>query len=151
MVFIALDTGVIVEYANIKGIYHIQATAIFNRINEGRLTAILSPPTIAELYYVLKRLYDAQKIENSDEKAYNFCEYVYYHPSVKIAEMKLKLLIEAGKIKHDYGIALTDCYVLAVSKEHKCSALFRHREFEIEQIIKQLVKSFRIVFLEDYV
>ena len=59
----------------------------------------------------------------------------------------MDLHLEAAKVKLKYGIALADCYVLALSKIKNSKAVFRKREKEMSE---QIEKDFDVVFLEDY-
>jgi len=147
---VVLDTGVIAESVNLNGEFNKQAMIIFDAINSGSLTALINPITISELRYVLWRIYEKLAIKNPDKVSKDFCEYIYYHPSIRILEMSLELLLEAGSIKHRYGLALSDCFALAVSKLNRCKVVFRHKEDEIELVLKDLGKEFDLVFLEDY-
>ena len=147
---VVLDTGVIAESVNIGGEFSKQATIIFDAINSWSLTALVNPVTISELRYVLWRIYDKLAVKNPDKVSKDFCEYIYYHPGIRILQMSLELLLEAGSIKHRYALALSDCFVLAASKLNRCKAVFRHKEDEIEQVLKDLSKEFDLIFLEDY-
>lgn len=147
---VALDTGVIAESVNINGEFYKQAATVFDAIKSGSMTALLSPVTISELHYVLWRIYDKLAMKNAEKVSGEFCEYIYYHPSIRIVETSLGLLLEAGSIKHRYSLALSDCFVLAVSKLNKCKAVFRHKEDEMEPALKDLNREFDILFLGDY-
>ena len=146
-----LDSGVIAEYVNVAGEFNAQSRAIFESIDRGEFRAIVVPATISELYYVLRRMYEGLRMREADRISRLFCEYIYYHPGVEVVEMSLGLLVEAGRIKHAYRLALTDCYVLAASKLYGCRVVFRHREAEMRAVLDSLCKEFQIVFLEDYV
>ena len=150
MSLVVLDTGVIAESVNVGGELNKQATIIFDAINSGSLTAFVNPITISELRYVLWRMYDRLAVKNAEKVSRDFCEYIYYHPGIRVLEMSLELLLEAGSIKHRYALAISDCFVLAASKLNRCRAVFRHKEHEIEPILKYLVKEFDVIFLEDY-
>jgi len=147
---VVLDSSVIAEYVNVSGRLNAQASSIFNSLNKGRLTAILAPPSLSEVFYILSRLYESCGVDKPCEKASSLCEYLYYHPRVEVAEMPLSLIIEAGRIKYTFKLALTDCYVLALSNLRKCRAIFRHREEEMRKNLDKLNEKFQIVFLEDY-
>lgn len=147
---VVLDTGVIAESVNLTGEFNKQATIILDAINSGSLTALVSPVTITELRYVLWRIYDKLGVKNADKISRDFCEYIYYHPNIRILEMSLELILEAGAIKHRYSLALSDCFVLAASKLNRCKAVFRDKEEEVEQVLKDLSKEFDLLFLEDY-
>jgi len=62
----------------------------------------------------------------------------------------LDLALESGRIKRDFGLTLTDSYVIAAAKLHKGKALFKKRETEMSKQISSLVKEYPLVFLEDY-
>jgi len=78
-------------------------------------------------------------------------EWLYRLPTIQVIGEPLDLALEAGKIKLKYRLALTDCYILAVSKLYNCKVIFREREKEMINIIKELEKEFKIMFLEDYI
>lgn len=147
---VALDTGVIAESVNINGEFYRQATVIFDAIKSGSLTALISPITISESHYVLWRIYNKLAMKNAEKVSRNFCEYIYYHPNIRIIEMSLELLLQAGSIKHRYALALSDCFVLAVSKLNRCKAVFRHKEDEMGSVWGDLGREFDLLFLEDY-
>jgi len=147
---IVLDSGVIAEYANVSGRLNAQASVIFDSLNRGELTTIVAPTSLSEVFYVVSRLYETCGVETPEEKASSLCEYLYYHPSIEVADIPLSIIIEAGRIKHTFKLALTDCYVLALSKLRKCKAVFRHKEEEMKKILDKLNEEFQIVFLEDY-
>jgi len=147
---IVLDSSVIAEYANISGKFNAQASEIFNSLNKNELTAIVVPPSLSEVYYVMSRLYERAGIEKTEEKASRLCEYLYYHPNIEVADMPLSLIIEAARIKQVLRLALTDCYVLALSKQRGCKAVFRHKEEEMKKVMDTLNEKFQIIFLEDY-
>ncbi len=57
------------------------------------------------------------------------------------------LAAKAGQAKVNYGLALTDCYVLAASEVCKCEALFRKREKEMIRKMAALEGKYRVTFL----
>lgn len=60
------------------------------------------------------------------------------------------LAAKAGQAKVNYGLAFTDCYVLAASEVCKREALFRKREKEMIRKMAALEDKDRVTFLEDY-
>lgn len=150
MSLVVIDSGVFAEYANVSGRLNAQANAIFSSLNKGKLSAVVAPPSLSEVFYVLARLYTTFGVEEPEKKASKFCEYIYHHPSIEVADASLPLILEAGRIKYIFKLALTDCFVLALSKLRKCKAIFRHREKEMKKILEELNKRFQMVFLEDY-
>ncbi len=152
MASVVLDTSVIIEYIDLKGSLHEQASAVFNAILEGRLNALIPHPVLAETFYVAARIYGYLGFTDSEQRAARLVEWLYRLPSVNIVGESLDLALEAGRVKLKYGLALTDCYVLAVSRLHGAKALFKRREREMTRkgLIDSLSREYDIVFLEDY-
>lgn len=142
---IAVDTGVFVDYIDRKSPYHEAARAIISHL--GQLELVLPSITLAEICYVSARILKTAGVENAVERAIEFVEWLYRHPAVRVVD-NLSLSIEAAKLKLQYGIALADCYVLALSRIEGCKALFRKREGEMPVDIEE---KFDVAFLEDYV
>ncbi len=140
-----VDTGVFVEYIDRKSPYHEAARAIVDSL--GQLEIVLPSITLTEICYVSARIFMAAGVENALEKSVEFVEWLYSHPAVSVVD-NLTLNIEAAKLKLQYGIALADCYVLALSKLERCKAVFRKREKEMPEEIE---RDFDVMFLEDYV
>lgn len=147
---VSLDTGAIVEYVDLAGAFHAQASAVFEGILAGKLLGVVPHPTLAETYYVAYRIYERLGLEQPEGRAEKLVEWFFSSPNFEIAEPSLELALLAGRIKREFGLALTDAYVIAASKLHKGKALFRTREKEIEENITQIAKNYDLVFLEDY-
>ncbi len=145
-----LDTSVIIEYIDRRGEYHEQARVVFDAILLGKLRAIIPHPILSETYYVATRVYEALRLEQARERAIKLVEWLYHLPTVIVKDANLSLAIEAGKVKLKYGIALTDCYVLASAKIYKGKAVFRKREREMLNEITNIEKEYPLIFLEDY-
>jgi len=147
----SVDTSVIIEYIDEKGECHEQAKVIFSAFLAGKLEAIIPSPILAEVYYVASRIYQKLGVKDPETIAMKLVEWLYRLPTVIIADTSLDLALEVGKIKLRYKLALTDCYVLAISKIYNCTALFKKPEKEMLENIEQLKENYRIVFLKDYV
>ena len=145
-----LDTSVIIEYIDRRGEYHEQAKVVFDAILLGKLKAIIPHPILSETYYVATRVYETLRLEQAGERAIKLVEWLYRLPTVIVKDADLSLAIEAGKVKLKYGIALTDCYVLASAKIYKGKAVFRKREREMQSKLSNIEKEYPIIFLEDY-
>ncbi|MHA1593962.1 MAG: PIN domain-containing protein [Candidatus Baldrarchaeia archaeon] len=148
---VVLDTGVLVEYIDRKGRFHGLAAAVMGSIISGKLTGVVPHPVLTEAYYVSARIYRVLGLEDFEKRAKTYVEWLFRHPNIVVEPSGLELAIEAGKIKMKYGLALTDCYVLALSKMRACPAVFRKVEREMEGRLDELRRNFRIVFLEEYV
>lgn len=59
MARVVLDTGVIIEYVDLKGSLHEQARAVFDAVVSGRLEALIPHPVLAETFYVAVRIYSS--------------------------------------------------------------------------------------------
>jgi len=149
MVKAAIDTGVVIEYIDELGLLHQQASILFSAALAGMIELIIPHPILAETYYVAARVYSKLGYENPGDRASKLVEWLYRLPTVTVEE-GLDLALEAGRIKHTYKIALTDCYVLAASKIHMCTAVFRKPEKEMLPNIDSLTREFKILFLESY-
>ena len=140
----AVDTGVFVDYLDRKAPYHEAARTLINSL--GQLEIILPSITLTEICYVSARIFKAAGVKNAFEKSVEFVEWLYSHPAVRVVD-GLDLSVEAVKLKLQYGIALADCHILALSKLEECKAVFRKREREMPEEIE---KDFNVIFLEDY-
>jgi len=141
---VSIDTGVFIDYIDIKSSFHKLARALVDSLN--RMEVFLPGVILAETCYVAARIYKTLGFSNFLEKALKIVEWLNGHPSIHI-DRSFNLDIEAAKIKTQYNVALTDCYLLAISKIRNSTVVFRKREKEMPL---HLEKDFKILFLEDY-
>ncbi|MGQ9691079.1 MAG: PIN domain-containing protein [Thermoproteota archaeon] len=146
----AIDTSVIIEYIDKKGENHEQAQTVFSALSTGKLEAIIPHPILAETYYVATKIYHKLGTENPQVTASKLIEWLYRLPTTTIPTEHTNLAIETGKAKLNYNLALTDCYVLAASKIHNATALFKKPEKEMLKNMDTLKKEYRLLFLKDY-
>jgi predicted nucleic acid-binding protein len=142
---VSIDTGVFIEYIDVKGSFHKPARTLIDSLH--RIEVFLPGVILAETCYVAARIYKILGVSKYFERALKFVEWLNAHPSIQTVR-SFNLDVEAAKIKTHYNVALTDCYILAVSKINDCRAVFRKREKEMPP---SLEKDFKILFLEDYV
>jgi predicted nucleic acid-binding protein len=148
---IAIDTSVWVEYINIGGVFHPQAKAVIDSLGKGGTEAILTPITLAEIYYVSERVYkEAYTAQESEALAKKLYDFVYYHPHVEVKELDYELCLKAAMIKSRYKIAISDCFLFALSEKENVAILFRGKEKEMEPNMKELKNRFNLKFLQDY-
>ncbi len=148
---IAIDTGVWIEYINTSGALHPQAKTVIDSVDHGEATAILTPLTLTEIYYVAERVYqEVHTPLQSEILAKKLYDFVYYHPHVEVKQLEYKLCLNAGIIKTKYNIAFSDCFLLALSEHDNATVLFKNVENEMKRNIKELNKRFNLKFLEDY-
>ncbi len=148
---IAIDTGVWIEYINTRGVLHTQAKAVVDSVNQGKISAILTPLTLTEIFYVAERVYqEVQKPPQSEILAKKLYDFIYYHPHVEVKPLDYELCLNAGILKTRYNIVLSDCFLLALSEHNNVTILFKNLESEMKQNISELIKRFDLKFLEDY-
>jgi len=148
---IAIDTGVWIEYININGALHPLAKSVVDSVNRGEATAILTPLTLTEIFYVAERVYqEVHTPIQSEALAKKLYDFVYYHPHVEVRPLDYELCLNAGIIKTRYNIAFSDCFLLALSEHDNLTVLFKNIESEMKQNIKELNNRFNLKFLGDY-
>ena len=148
---IAIDTGVWIEYINTRGIFHAEAKAVVDSVNRGKITAILTPLTLTEIFYVAQRVYQEVYTQSQSEiLAKKLYDFIYYHPNVEVRSLDYELCLNAGIIKTRYNIALSDCFLLALSEHDNSTVVFKNLESEMKQNKQELIKRFNLIFLEDY-
>lgn len=141
-----VDTGVLAEYI-VRGSPHRSA---IERLLEGVLKKIvelyITPITASELIYVAFRLYRLANVEKPNDEALSFIEWL--NARVKAAEITPDIIIEAGELRKKFGIALSDCYVIATAIKLQAKALFLKPEKEMLNRIKEL-RELPIAFLAE--
>ncbi len=148
---IAIDTSIWVEYINIRGALHAQATVVIDSVNRGETDALLTPLTLTEIYYVAERVYrEVNNPAQSEALAKKFYDFIYHHPHVEIKPLDYELCLKAAMIKSGYNIAFSDCFLLALSENDNAQVLFKNIESEMKQNLKELNKRFKLKFLEEY-
>lgn len=148
MSLVSVDTGVVAEYIDLKGDFHEQAEAVFGKIAQGAIRALIPHAVLAETYYVSFRIYHVLGHKGPEQRARKLVEWLYKAPNVSVPEPSLGLALLAGDIKRRFGFALTDSYVLAAAKMVGGKAVFRKREKEMAQRLSELVSEYGVVFLE---
>jgi hypothetical protein len=147
---VALDTSVIIEYIDKKSEFQDQAKAVFAALLNGTLEAVIPHPVLSETYYVTAKIYQKLGIPNPQELSSELVEWLFRLPTATIPSENRDLAVEAGKVKLENCIALTDCYVLAASKIYGCKAIFKKPEQEMLLKLNRQKKSYQLVFLSDY-
>lgn len=148
---IAIDTGVWIEYINTHGTLHAEAKAVVDSVNQGKINAILTPLTLTEIFYVAERVYQEVYTQfQSKILAKKLYDFIYYHPNVEVKSLDYELCLNAGIIKTRYNIALSDCFLLALSEHDNTTVVFKNIENEMKQNRQELIKRFDLRFLEDY-
>ncbi len=99
--------------------------------------SIINDVTLSECGYVLCRKEGVEKAVLFLKKCH---EMFIIAPSSKIYPV-------AAEFKCKYPISLADCWVLATAKIYNASALFLHKEREIEEIFDVISQDVNISFL----
>nr|MDO8043940.1 PIN domain-containing protein [Candidatus Baldrarchaeota archaeon] len=147
---IVLDSSVIIEYIDLDGEFHGNAKLIFENLNQGKLHGLIPHPVLAETCYVAERVYAEFDPKNAGKRSKQLVKWLFSHPHLQIVADTINLAILVGELKSKFKLALTDCYVLAVSKIHDAKAIFKKREKEMQNVINIIEKDFKIIFLEDF-
>ncbi len=142
---VVVDTGVFIDYIDKLSPFHEPAKTIVDAL--GQLEILLPSITLTEICYVTARILNAAGVSDYFKRAVEFVEWLNAHPSVQVVD-DIQLRIRTAELKLKYGMALADCYVLALANRENCSAIFRKREREMP---KRILREFDLVFLEDYV
>jgi hypothetical protein len=101
-----------------------------------------------ETYYVSIRIYEKLGLNNPEQRAEEFVEWLYRSPNITLEEPSLELALLAGRTKRRFGLALTDAYVLASAKICQGKAVFRRKEKEMQKKLSEIKKEYDVVFLE---
>lgn len=148
---IAIDTGVWIEYINTRGTLHPQAKAVVDSVNRGEATAVLTPLTLTEIYYVAERVYQEVYTQSQSHiLARKLYDFVYYHPHIEIKSLDYEICLNAAIIKSRYNVAFSDCFLFALSEKDNVTILFKNVESEMKKNINELSKHFNLRFLENY-
>ncbi|MEM2134951.1 MAG: hypothetical protein Q6366_017470 [Candidatus Freyarchaeota archaeon] len=91
------------------------------------------PSILEETCYVAARIYKTLGFSDYWEKALKIVEWLNGHPSIYV-NRGFNLDLEAAKVKMKYELALTVCYLLALSKIRNSTVIFRKREKEMPPI-----------------
>jgi len=145
-----LDTGVIIEYIDNKGPFHEPALVLFDTIMEGKVEVHIPNPVLAEAFYVSYNLYRSLRMPKPAVRARLLVEWLYRLASHSNLDNGVNLALETSRTMQKYKLALTDCYVLALSKIAGARPIFRRREQEMLKHLKDLEREYRPLFLEDY-
>ncbi len=116
---------------------------LFEEAKKGRVSLLVPLPTLSEVLYAASRIYSLAGVERPDEEAYTLVEWV--KSRCRLATPSESAALRAGELKKLLGLALVDCYVIAVAEEVGGRALFLKREREMlgkEKLLEQLPVEF---------
>ena len=138
-----LDTSVIVEKIIRNSPYREKVEQLFSAQRLGTVKLLVAIPTLSESLYIVSRIYQLAGVKNANEEALNYISWL----KTKITPVNIdeETAIVAGELKKQLGLALADCYVIAVAQKIGGLALFLKRESEMiakEQLISKLPVRF---------
>ena len=146
---IVLDTGVIIEYIIEKSILREFLKKIFLLAMKGKIKIYLSTISLAEVYYISKRIYIKVGIKNPEEASLSFLNFLKNYKGIYIVPPNFEIAIEAGKIKSIHGLSLGDCFVFATSKILNAKAVFRNEETEFKPILKEIKNKYGFITIKE--
>lgn len=148
---LVLDTGVIVEYIISNSPLRPVLTKLFSSAMRGANELYLSTVTLAETFYVARRIYEWAGVKQPEEAAHDFLFFLEKHKALSLVQPSPETAVEAGKVKAFYGVSLADSFVLATAKILNAKALFRKVEKEIEPYIKALKKEYGFTVVKEII
>lgn len=138
---VVVDTGVFADYIVETSPYRLEAIKILENYD-----VYVSTVTLAELLYVASRIYKAAGIQNPNQEALKYLEWIKIR--TKIVEATVNIALRAGELKKKLRIALPDCFVLATAKSIGGTPIFRNIEKEMKPVYNEL-KKLGVVFLSE--
>jgi hypothetical protein len=78
---------------------------------------LVAIPTLSETLYIASRIYQLAGVKNANEEALNYISWL----KTKITPVNIdeETAIVAGELKKQLGLALADCYVIAVAQKNR--------------------------------
>jgi len=101
-----LDTCVLIYFLAGHDIYGPPAKSIFEKVENGRVTAHISVLTLTELLTGPYRL-------NDEHLALEYHALLYHFPHLKIRDINLDIAVEAARIRGIYDFPIPDSLLLA--------------------------------------
>jgi len=145
---LALDASIMVEYIVAKSPYRGFIEDLFSKSRRGELELYVSTVTLAEAFYATSRVYSAAGVEDPNGEAESFVTWIALRAKPINVDFQIAKL--AGELKKKLGIALPDCFVIALAMNIGGNALFKRVEREMLGIEGEL-RRLGVVFAEDYI
>jgi predicted nucleic acid-binding protein len=113
---IFLDTAPVVYYVERHPTYFERVRPIFERIDDGQLTGVTSPVTLAECLVVPCRL-------NLSQLRIDFHELIVHGTNTLFMPIGEIIARRAAELRASLGLTLTDAFQAATAMESGCDAL----------------------------
>jgi len=143
MTLYVVDSSVILERIIRTSPLKARVERLFDEARKGRAVLLATLPTLSEVLYAASRIYSLAGVERPNEEAYTLVEWV--KSRCRLVAPGESAALRAGELKKLLGLALVDCYVIAVAEEVGGRALFLRREREMlgkEELLSQLPVEF---------
>jgi predicted nucleic acid-binding protein len=123
---IFLDTAPVIYFVEQNPDYLEKSQAVFSRLDEGKITAIVSPITLSECLVVPYRLEHAEVVQVFTDLLVN-SESVLFYPIDEITADK------AADLRARYNLTLTDAFQLAIAIQAECDA-FLTNDIDLKRV-----------------
>jgi len=143
---LVLDTSVLVEYIVLRSPYRTKVAKLLDKALTGELKLYISVVTLSEVLYVASRIYQVAGIDNPNEEALNFVEWI--KSRAQVVNVDEKIAVRSGELKKELRIALPDCYVIASAEAVEAIPVFKKLEEEMKPVLNEL-KSLDVRFLDE--
>ena len=110
-----LDTAPVIYFVEKNPDYSEKVQPVFSKLDEGSLTAVVSPITLAECLVLPYKIPDPEISQLFTDLLVN-SESVLFYPIDEVAAAK------AADLRARYNITLTDAFQLAVAIQSECNA-----------------------------
>ena len=143
-----VDTSVLAEYLDESSPFADKIETLFRKAYQGEVALYTVAPVTAELLYVASRFYTAMNIHQPNERARDYIAWLRHYVSLRIGSIDGELSLEAGELKKQLRIALTDCIVIAYALKVNATPLFRSVEKEMKNVEENMRRT-GVSFLGD--
>lgn len=145
----ALDTSAVVEFIVANSPWRDVLKRLLSSALSGANKLYLSTVTLAEVFYVSKRIYEGAGVKEPEEASRKFLLFLKKHRGMTMVPPDFNIAAEAGKIKSTYRISLADSFVLATAKILGANALFRKAEEEMEPFLEAFRRNYGFITLNE--
>ncbi len=142
---IIVDTSIFIEYI-VEDSPFITKIDKLLRSKGGKYILYTVPQVISETLYIASRLY--READEDGEANQRALEYIKWLSSiVKVAGVK-DLSLDAGELRKEMRLSLTDCYIIVSARRLNGKALFLKPEREMLKYIDKL-RGYNVIFLSE--
>lgn len=143
---LVLDTSVLVEYIVSRSPYRTKVAKLLGKTLTGELKLYVSVVTLSETLYVASRIYQVAGIDDPNEEALNFVEWI--KSRAQVVNVDENIAVRSGELKKKLRIALPDCYIIASAEAAKATPVFKKLKDEMKPVINDL-RRLGVKFLDE--